>query len=230
MGQSSHQHDRTLLVCLPHQKRCGGSDLVSVTNLRRLQRTSKHVRLTTKVRQGRKPTHSQRRADRSVAPSSSETIVDDYANVCSGRLFQDGSQIASGPVRIFRKQKNTSIVAAVFNVRAIDPSICQYIAETVGDDDYTRSHTQNFTRLRQDEFDKPWILLTDRTQFQRPGGRRNRTERHGSSLRLRDDFLCENEDITIRQTISTASERRQDQLGKVVPLSHLRNARQCAKG
>ena len=92
-----HQDGGQAFVCLPHQERCCGGDLVGKAGLRDPQRVAEQIRAAAQVLECGKARHAYRHAYRAAPPCASPAVNDDQANLFAEMRAKARKQIGGRP-------------------------------------------------------------------------------------------------------------------------------------
>ncbi len=99
------RNDRRRLVRLAHDERGGGGDLIRETNDADLERSAEQVGPSAQIDQRGQTGDPDRDARGSLAPRTSETVVDHDREIDPGRAAEPAAQRLRAAVRILRQQK-----------------------------------------------------------------------------------------------------------------------------
>ena len=104
----------------------------------------------------------------------------------------------------------------VLDIREVDPGIGHDEAKAVRDNQHIAALAYDFRRLAQDEFNEARVFVDSAGDLLRPVRRADGPQLYNAAFGLRNNLLCDNNDVTVAEFFPRGAKPSEDYSGKVV--------------
>ena len=156
--------------------------------------------------------------DEAQTPRAAERIADDDSEAFAGLLAQAGGQAAGGTVGVFRQECDEIVATDVRMVHACigaDEAVMCF-------DNQDPIRADDAAGFAEDYFDKTRIIGKFFRQGNRLGGRLDRGQTQDAPFRFRNNFLSEDQNISVLKLDFRATSGEGRKSGQVVALANFR--------